>query len=192
MRTRTAAAGAVLAAVMTAATAACGGGETASPASRSATVSTTPAPGPSSTAHTPTDAPSDTSSDAAPPSRTPAKTPSDTPSRTPDAARTLVETTVTGGYAGVHDRLVVKDDGSYTTTSRGGSSRSGQMTPAELTALREALEKADFARLPSEATGSPIADGFTYRITHAGRTVTTDDLNRLPALRAVFAALPAD
>ena len=187
MRMRTAAAGAVLAAVVTAATAACG---------RRVHVARRPVRDGLD------DACARTALDRAharrhalvrgPALPTPPRTPSNTPTRTPDAARTLVETTVTGGFAGVHDRLVVKDDGTYTTTSRGGSSRSGQMTPAELTALREALEKADFARLPAEATGSPIADGFTYRITHAGRTVTTDDVNRLPALRAVFAALPAD
>ncbi|WP_405998543.1 hypothetical protein [Streptomyces sp. NBC_00829] len=105
-------------------------------------------------------------------------------------ARTLVEMTVTGGIAGVRNRLVVRDDGTYTTSSKAGPGGAGRMTPAELTKLRGALEKADFARLPSESHGSPVADGFTYRITYAGHTVTTDDTARVPALREVFAALP--
>lgn len=98
--------------------------------------------------------------------------------------------TVTGGFAGVNDRLVVKADGTYKTYKKTGPGRSGRMTPAELAALRRALEKAEFADLPREATGSPVADGFTYRITYEGHTVTTDDRTRLPALREVFAALP--
>ncbi|MET7620814.1 protealysin inhibitor emfourin [Streptomyces sp. NPDC005408] len=111
---------------------------------------------------------------------------------TPAAARPLVAVTVTGGIAGVHNELLVRDDGTYTTSTKTGPGGSGRMTPAELTALRRALEKADFARLPREATGSPVADGFSYRITYAGHTVTTDETTRLPALRDVFAALPEE
>lgn len=111
---------------------------------------------------------------------------------TPAAARPLVHVTVTGGIAGVHNDLLVRDDGTYTTSTKTGPKGSGRMTPAELAELRRALEKADFARLPREATGSPVADGFTYRITYAGHTVTTDETTRLPALRDVFAALPDD
>lgn len=111
---------------------------------------------------------------------------------TPAAARPLVHVTVTGGIAGVRNDLLVRDDGTYTTSTKTGPKGSGRMTPAELAELRRALEKADFARLPGEATGSPVADGFTYRITYAGHTVTTDERTRLPALRDVFAALPDD
>ncbi|MGW1494110.1 protealysin inhibitor emfourin [Streptomyces sp. NPDC002402] len=111
---------------------------------------------------------------------------------TPAAARPLVHVTVTGGIAGVRNDLLVRDDGTYTTSTKTGPKGSGRMTPAELAELRRALEKADFARLPDEATGSPVADGFTYRITYAGHTVTTDERTRLPALRDVFAALPDD
>ncbi|WP_405806142.1 hypothetical protein OG729_13040 [Streptomyces sp. NBC_00210] len=116
--------------------------------------------------------------------------PSPTASTSPVPARTLVEMTVTGGFAGVNDRLVVQDDGTYKTYKKTGPGRSGRMTPAGLAALRRALEKADFAHLPREATKSPVADGFTYRITYEGHTVTTDDTARLAALREVFAALP--
>ncbi|MEU9010391.1 protealysin inhibitor emfourin [Streptomyces sp. NPDC048479] len=126
------------------------------------------------------------------PAESASASPAPSPSATPAPARPLVGMTVTGGIAGVHDTLAVRDDGTYTTSSRTGPARTGRMTPAELTELRTALEKADFARLPRKATGSPIADGFTYRLTYAGHTVTTDDTTRPPALRAVFAALPQD
>ncbi|MFI1395026.1 protealysin inhibitor emfourin [Streptomyces sp. NPDC020681] len=115
-----------------------------------------------------------------------------TRSASPAAAQPLVEMTVTGGIAGVHNRLLVRADGSYSTTTKTGAGRTGRMTPAELAELRRALEDADFARLPRNPTGSPIADGFTYEISYAGHTVTTSDPGLLPALRDVLAALPED
>ncbi|NUK58405.1 protealysin inhibitor emfourin [Streptomyces lunaelactis] len=125
--------------------------------------------------------------DAGPAAR-PAPAPS--ASANPAPVQPLVELTVTGGFAGVRNRLLVQDDGTYSTSSRTGAVRTGRMSRAELTELRRALEKADFAHLPREATGSPVADGFSYRLTYAGHTVTTDDTTRLPGLREVFAALP--
>ncbi|MGI5402856.1 protealysin inhibitor emfourin [Streptomyces sp. CA-135486] len=129
-------------------------------------------------------------SSPSPGAASPSGPPSPSASTSPVPARTLVEMTVTGGFAGVNDRLVVQNDGTYKTYKKAGPGRSGRMSPAELAALRRALEKADFAHLPREATGSPVADGFTYRITYEGHTVTTDETARLPALREVFAALP--
>ncbi|MFI6285457.1 hypothetical protein ACIBCM_11980 [Streptomyces sp. NPDC051018] len=98
--------------------------------------------------------------------------------------------TVTGGIAGVNDRLTVREDGTYTTASPPGPGRSGRMAPAGLRALRRALERAGFPRLPPTATGAPVPDGFLYRITHRGHTVVTDDASQPPALRAVLTALP--
>ncbi|MER5464525.1 protealysin inhibitor emfourin [Streptomyces sp. NPDC002668] len=167
-RARCGTAGVLLAAVLTAG---CAGGDGAGSPSPAESAGTSPAP--SASAATSTSASASASANPAP-------------------ARPLVGVTVTGGIAGVHNTLLVQDDGTYTTSSRTGPARTGRMTPAELAALRQALEKADFAHLPREATGSPIADGFTYRLTYAGHTVTTDDTTRLPALRAVFAALPQD
>lgn len=171
-RARCGTAGVLLAAVLTAG---CAGGDGAGSPSPAESTGTSPAPSASASAATSTPASASASASA-----------------NPAPARPLVGVTVTGGIAGVHNTLLVQDDGTYTTSSRTGPARTGRMTPAELAALRQALEKADFAHLPREATGSPIADGFTYRLTYAGHTVTTDDTTRLPALRAVFAALPQD
>ncbi|MFF0062047.1 protealysin inhibitor emfourin [Streptomyces sp. NPDC005279] len=171
-RARCGTAGVLLAAVLTAGCAGGGGAGSPSPAE---SAGTSPAPPASAGTATPASTPASASASA-----------------NPAPARPLVGVTVTGGIAGVHNTLLVQDDGTYTTSSRTGPARTGRMTPAELAALRRALEKADFAHLPREATGSPIADGFTYRLTYAGHTVTTDDTTRLPALRAVFAALPQD
>ncbi|MGW0554475.1 protealysin inhibitor emfourin [Streptomyces sp. NPDC002926] len=173
-RARCGTAGVLLAAVLAAGCAGGGGAGSPSPAE---SAGTSPAPPASAATATPASTPASASASA---------------SANPAPARPLVGVTVTGGIAGVHNTLLVQDDGTYTTSSRTGPARTGRMAPAELAALRRALEKADFAHLPREATGSPIADGFTYRLTYAGHTVTTDDTTRLPALRAVFAALPQD
>ncbi|TXS50104.1 hypothetical protein [Streptomyces sp. t39] len=108
----------------------------------------------------------------------------------PALAPALVELSVTGGLAGVRDVVLVREDGTYSTYRKGGKQGSGRMTPAELNRLRDALEAARFPTLPREATPAPVADGFTYRITHRGHAVTTADPVPLPELGAVLSALP--
>lgn len=108
----------------------------------------------------------------------------------PSPGQTLLEMTVTGGIAGVDKRLTVREDGSWTSTAKSGAEHTGRMTPAELTGLNRALEKSDFAHLPATPTGTPVADGFLYRITYAGRTVVTADGSQPAGLRDVLSALP--
>lgn len=112
------------------------------------------------------------------------------PAPSPAAAGTLVELSVTGGLAGVRDVVVVREDGTYLTYRKQGKGDSGRMEPAELTRLRDALAAARFPALPAEVTPAPVADGFTYRLTHRGHAVTTSDPVPLPELKAVLAALP--
>ncbi|MEU8764488.1 hypothetical protein [Streptomyces sp. NPDC048659] len=132
-----------------------------------ATPGTTTAPGTATTSATP-----------APPTEHPA----------PQDA--LVEVTVTGGFAGVDNRLVVREDGTYTTSRRGKPDESGRMTPAGLAGLRAALDDPAYARVPDRPSGAPVADGFQYTVTHTGRTVTAGDRERPAALDRVFGALP--
>ncbi|MFD0427230.1 hypothetical protein ACFQ60_01050 [Streptomyces zhihengii] len=108
----------------------------------------------------------------------------------PDPAATLVELSVTGGFAGVRDVVVVREDGTYASYRKQGKGDSGRMEGAELDRLKDALDAARFTALPAEVTSAPIADGFTYRITHRGHAVTTSDPVPLPELKAVLAALP--
>ncbi|MFC9269054.1 hypothetical protein ACFTXJ_14940 [Streptomyces zhihengii] len=108
----------------------------------------------------------------------------------PNPAATLVELSVTGGFAGVRDVVVVREDGTYASYRKQGKGDSGRMEGAELDRLKDALDAARFTALPAEVTSSPIADGFTYRITHRGHAVTTSDPVPLPELKAVLAALP--
>lgn len=102
----------------------------------------------------------------------------------------LLEVAVTGGFAGVDNRLVVKYDGTYTTVTRAKSPKSGRMTAAEVAELRAALEDPAYAKVPARPSGSPIADGFQYSLTYAHRTVIASDGARPPALDRVFKALP--
>ncbi|MFF0427215.1 hypothetical protein ACFYUJ_22715 [Streptomyces sp. NPDC004520] len=113
-----------------------------------------------------------------------------TPTAEPRPTEVLVEVVVTGGFAGVRNQLVVHYDGSWTSTSGTKPPRTGRQTPAEAAELRAALEDPAFALVPERPTGSPIPDGFQYRLTHRGRLVVADDGERPPALQRVFAALP--
>ncbi|MFE1349222.1 hypothetical protein [Streptomyces sp. NPDC058757] len=108
----------------------------------------------------------------------------------PRSGAVLVEVGVSGGFAGVDNRLVVREDGSWTLTSRGGEPRTGRMGAEELAELRAALEDPAYARVPERPGGRPVADGFRYAVTHHDRTVVAGDGERPAALQRVFDALP--
>ncbi|GAA0626167.1 hypothetical protein [Streptomyces crystallinus] len=124
-----------------------------------------------------------------PPATAPGTSPTDTP---PPPARhgQLMALVVSGGFAGLHNELVVKEDGSYTSTRRDGRQTTGKLAPDALTKLRAALERADFAHLPPRPTGRPVADALMYQFTYDGHVVLTDDGHQGQALRDVRAQLP--
>ncbi|MEU4352096.1 hypothetical protein [Streptomyces sp. NPDC023838] len=142
----------------------------------------------------PTPAPSTTLSGQTPPPTTPAGTPPGSPQSatpTPPAQHgQLLRLVVSGGFAGLHNELVVKADGSYTSTRRDGKTTTGKLAPDALAKLRSALEDADFAHLPPRPTGRPVADALMYQYTYEGHVVLTDDVHQGPALRDVRANLP--
>ncbi|MEU9854946.1 hypothetical protein [Streptomyces sp. NPDC047974] len=122
-----------------------------------------------------------------------ADTPStDTPTEAtePRSGAVLVEVAVSGGFAGVDNRLVVREDGSWTLRSRDKEPRTGRMDAAGLAELRAALEDPAYARVPERPSGRPVADGFQYTVTHHDRTVVAGDDERPAALQRVFDALP--
>ncbi|MFJ5711010.1 hypothetical protein [Streptomyces sp. NPDC093105] len=108
----------------------------------------------------------------------------------PRSETVLVEIRVSGGFAGVDNRLVVREDGSWTVRSRTGEPRAGRMTAADLAELRAALEDPAYARVPDRPTGPPVADGFQYAVTYHDRTVVAGDRDRPAALQRVLDALP--
>ncbi|WP_406342518.1 hypothetical protein [Streptomyces sp. NBC_00648] len=134
----------------------------------------------------PTPAPSTTLSAQTPPPASP-----DSATPTPPAQHgQLLKMVVSGGFAGLHNELVVKADGSYTSTRRDGQTTTGKLSPDALAKLRESLKDADFAHLPPRPTGRPIADALMYQFTYEGHVVLTDDIHQSPALRDVRANLP--
>ncbi|MEV4949485.1 hypothetical protein [Streptomyces sp. NPDC053755] len=152
----------------------------------------TPTPAPAS--GTPT-SPSTAPEPSAPPPPTATPEPSAPPPPTAGAHRpgpreVLVELNVSGGYAGVNNRLIVHYDGSHTTRSGTGPPRHGRMTPAEVARLRAALEDPAYAAVPARPTGKPVFDGFRYVVAHRYRVVVADDGAVPAALARVFDALP--
>ncbi|GHF85258.1 hypothetical protein ACFFSH_03550 [Streptomyces filamentosus] len=97
---------------------------------------------------------------------------------------------MTGGFAGVDNRLVVHEDGGWSVRSRSGSTRTGRMGAAELAELRAALQDPAYARVPDRPEGTPVHDGFEYAVTYDDRLVVAGDRDRPAALQRVFDALP--
>ncbi|MCX2183423.1 hypothetical protein KV205_23245 [Streptomyces sp. SKN60] len=127
---------------------------------------------------------------AAPP-ETPGPSSTATRDEQPAPQEDLVEVVVSGGFAGVRNKLVVHYDGSWTLRRGTGEPTTGRMTPAQVAELRAALEDPAYAQVPDRPTGRPVADGFEYAVTYAHRLVLTrDGEDRPPALQRVFDALP--
>jgi hypothetical protein len=112
------------------------------------------------------------------------------PRQEPSGQEVLVEVAVTGGFAGVNNRLVVREDGGWTLHSRTKEPRGGRMTPDEVARLRAALEDPAYDRVPARPTGEPVRDGFQYAVAHHGHRVVATDGAVPPALRRVLDALP--
>ncbi|MDQ7820898.1 MAG: hypothetical protein QN173_09830 [Armatimonadota bacterium] len=87
----------------------------------------------------------------------------------------LVEFSLAGGIAGMTQRLRVFPDG----LARVDSDRAAycaRLEPERLERLRRALDQAGFpGLLPEYRPARPVMDGYTYRVTYQGRTVTTQD-----------------
>ncbi|MGW5422530.1 hypothetical protein [Streptomyces sp. NPDC003943] len=128
---------------------------------------------------------------AAPPTGSPASSAATRTTEEPAPQDVLVEVGVSGGFAGVSNKLVVHYDGAYTVRRGTRPPASGQLTPTQTAELRAALEDPAYAEVPDRATGSPVRDGFTYQVTYGHRLVVTQDGEaRPPALQRVFDALP--
>jgi hypothetical protein len=97
-----------------------------------------------------------------------------TPS-TPGGTAMLVQFGRQGGFAGVSDELMVRQDGSFTLVrTRPAVNRSGRLSAADLTELRRVLQASDFAALPrvQPAKGNDL---FTYHVIHDGSEILAMD-----------------
>ncbi|MGW0029097.1 hypothetical protein ACWDXD_04570 [Streptomyces sp. NPDC003314] len=174
----------LLAAVLAGGATGCGSGSGAPPAPGAPGTTAVPSTsGPSTTGPNP---PGTTTSPGTPGTTTGPSAPRDDPR----PGQVLVRVTVTGGFAGVRNRLVVHRDGAWTVISGDKPPRTGRQTPAEAAELRAALEDPAFALVPARPTGRPIADGFQYEVAYRHRVVVAGDGERPPALQRVFDALP--
>jgi hypothetical protein len=109
------------------------------------------------------------------------------PTPNPEASGALVTFEREGGLAGVDDTLIVHPDGRYTITRRDGVRKQGTLNAAELAAVNAALQ--GFGAIPTDNPGGGVADGYTYRIEHGGRTVVAQDGDLPPALTRVIGEL---
>jgi hypothetical protein len=108
--------------------------------------------------------------------------------------KTLVTTSVTGGFAGLDTTAVIRKDGSGTLTERGSKPKPLRVPAKEMARLRKRLEAADFPSLRNYPVPPGSADFIETRIRYGGKTV--DASYRPPkrlrhALEAVDAAVNA-
>ena len=108
------------------------------------------------------------------------------------SSRPLVTFTVTGGIAGISERLVIDQDGSATLTTgyrpADQSTARFKLSSSELTALTDKLDAAGLDSLPKpKPTG--CADCFEYTIAYGGTTYSADDVSLPEHLKQVVEAL---
>jgi hypothetical protein len=91
--------------------------------------------------------------------------------------RPLVSFVRTGGFIGATDEPAVDADG-RATSSRG----TFRLTALRLAAVKRSLRAARFATLrPKYRARVPIADGYTYRVRYAGRSILVEEGAETPA-----------
>lgn len=100
----------------------------------------------------------------------------------------LVTYVRSGGFIGRQDSLRVLASGAAVST-RGAF----RLSATRLSTLRSTLRAARFATLlPRYDADAPVADGYTYRVTYAGRTVVVEQEAEIPARLARLLDLLAD
>lgn len=90
------------------------------------------------------------------------------------AVPVLVDMVVSGGFAGRHQQVRVHDDGTYTTLDKKQDGPKGKLDAEKLGSLREALESADFDKLPRRTIDENGRDMLVYVVVYDHVTVTTD------------------
>jgi hypothetical protein len=107
----------------------------------------------------------------------------------PAGTGTLVQFGREGGFAGLSDSLVVREDGSFTLVrAKPAVRKSGQLTAAELAELRRVLAESGFAQLP-KVQAARGADLFTYQVTYRDNQIVGQDGGIVPQLKPVISML---
>lgn len=153
-----------------------GGGSAVPPTAASTDAVTTSAASPLPDPTTPTASPS------APGSPTPV------PVAGPD--QKLVSMTVTGGFAGVHQLVILRGDGTVYASEK-GQPVVRRTSAAQFKELRTLLGDPALADVPDFTMNMGAVDMFQYTLQFNGRTVMTDRSGDEPALDRLIDALSA-
>ncbi len=98
------------------------------------------------------------------------------PAGTGHPSTALVVLVRSGGIAGTNDLVSVDASGVVTVLSnRAARPSTRTLTPAEIAALRAALDRADVAGLQRNYLDRQAADAYQYDVTYQGVTVTADE-----------------
>ncbi|MFJ8635683.1 hypothetical protein [Streptomyces sp. NPDC093568] len=135
------------------------------------------------------------SSTGTPPSVSQSASPSSVPSEARTATsvpvtgpdQRLVTMVVTGGFAGVHQEVVLRGDGTVHTDK--GEQAVRRADPAEFTELRTLLGDPALDEVSDDTRDMEAADLFQYTLRFDGRTVMTDRSVDEPALDRLIDAL---
>lgn len=100
----------------------------------------------------------------------------------------LVVMTVTGGFAGVHQTVILRTDGTVCTSEK-GEPNVRRTTKAQFTELRTLLGDPALAEVPNFTRDMDAKDKFQYTLRIDGRTVVTDRSTEEPALDRLIDAL---
>jgi hypothetical protein len=91
-----------------------------------------------------------------------------------------------GGFAGLHDRVVIFDNGVTLISTRSGSTET-RLNLTELERIGNLFEAQNFASLDGNYTSRRGgADLFQYTISFRGKTVHTEDTAIPPALQPII------
>ncbi|MFJ6562987.1 hypothetical protein ACIQMV_24610 [Streptomyces sp. NPDC091412] len=112
--------------------------------------------------------------------------PSPVPVTGPD--QKLVSMTVTGGFAGVHQLVILRGDGTVYASEK-GQPAVRHTSAAQFTELRTLLGDPALADVPDFTMDMGAADMLQYTLQFNGRTVMTDRSGDEPALDRLIDAL---
>jgi hypothetical protein len=87
----------------------------------------------------------------------------------------LVFFQVSGGFAGVDDRLTIDRQGVALLTHRAGKQSRANLSQQELNQLKQTLANAKFQSLKPKYVNANAYDAFSYTVRYSCRVVTADD-----------------
>ncbi|MEU0074954.1 hypothetical protein ABZ027_36290 [Streptomyces sp. NPDC006332] len=102
----------------------------------------------------------------------------------------LVTLTVSGGFAGVRQEVILRGDGTVTADDK-GKPAVHRTSAAQFAKLRTLLGDPALAEIPAFTIDRGAADKFQYALQFNGRTVITDRSTSQPALDRLIDALSA-